>query len=156
MSGREERTAKMHMAVVGAAALVVTVGLGACGSSDDKAAPDQKRTPTASGEQRAILQTIDQLQAASRRGDAAKICNEVFTRTLAASIKAASKRGCRAEVKQGFASANAQISVSRELTVKGSRATAVIREQNGEASRLFMVKEAGRWRIERVQPLNAQ
>ncbi len=142
----------MKRSVVGAAALL-TVVLGGCGGSDKKATTEQKRTPSASSDQRAILATIDQLQAASRRGDARKICNELFTRSLAASIKTASQRSCRAAVKQRFTSRREQISVSRQLTVNGPRATAVIREQNGRASTLFLLKEGGRWRIERLQPV---
>lgn len=143
----------MKRSVVGAA-LVGMVALGGCGGSDTTATTEQK--PSASSEQRAILATIDELQAASRRGDAQTICDRLFTRGLAASITAAAQRNCPAAVKQRFVSRDAQISVSRQLTVKGSRATAVIREQNGRTSRVLLVKERGRWRIAAVRPTRAQ
>ena len=107
-------------------------------------------------DQREILSTIDDLQSASRRGDTDRICNELFTEGLANSIADASRHTCQAEVQETFVSPDAQISVGREIQVEGSRATAVVREQNGNASTLFLVKGGDRWRIERVKPLRAQ
>jgi hypothetical protein len=78
--------------VIGRAVAVAALApLAACGRSSNKQAS------TVPSEQRAILATIDQLQAASRGGDARKIC---------------------------------------------ARATAVVREQNGNTSTLSLVKYA--------------
>jgi hypothetical protein len=139
----------MRSVVLSKVMVVLPLAFAACGGSDDKAQPP----PAVAGEQLGVLRTLDELQAASRSGDAAKICTTLFTKALADSIKAAGGRSCRREVKERFASPDEQISVSRQVTVQGARATATIREQNGNASRLSMVKDAGRWKIQGVQPL---
>ncbi len=73
------------MLTVLVAALAVAVALG-CGSDDDQGAPDEREAPAVSGEQRAILSTIDALHTACRQGDTRTICNEIFTERLAESI----------------------------------------------------------------------
>jgi hypothetical protein len=134
-----------------AAAVAVAGALGACGGSDDA-----KPAPAASDDQRAILATIDALQTASRNDDAGRICNELFAPSLAKSIQRASKRGCEAEVRKTLTSPDAQLSVARKIDIKGSHATATIREQNGNASTVGFVKDGRRWRIERVTPVKRQ
>lgn len=134
--------------VVGVA---IATALGGCGGGDDKQSPS-----TVSGEQRAILTTVDALETASRRGDAARICKRIFTPALARSIGRASKHGCKAEVRDTLTSPDARLSVQHKIDVHGSRATATIREANGDTSRVSFVKDAGRWRIERVTPVRSQ
>jgi hypothetical protein len=127
--------------------LVAAAALGACGGDDD-----DEGQATVPAQQRAILSTIEDLQAASRRGDAARICDDIFTETLAASIRRASKHSCAAEVRETLVSPDARISVARGIRVKGSRATATVREQNGDTSRVSLVKDGDVWRIERIRP----
>lgn len=127
------------------AALTAAAWIAGCGGSDNK-----EQVPPVSNDQRAVLGTIDALQAASRRGDADKICNEIFTKTLAKSIRGASKRSCEAEVRATLASPDAQISVGRQIDINGTRARASVREQNGNTSTVFLVKEGDRWRIDRI------
>ena len=134
----------------GLAVLLAAAALPACGSSDDDT--DKRPQGTVAGDQRGVLETIDALQRASRRGDGRKICAEVFTPELARSIEKASKKTCRAEVRTRLFRPSESISVGRAIEVKGNTATAVIREQNGDVSTLHMLKRAGRWRIGRVTP----
>ena len=129
------------------AAIWPAAALGACGGSDDKPAPKL------SDDTRGILATVDALQTASRDGDARRICRELFTDTLAKSIRRASHLSCEAEVRDTLTAPDARLSVGRDLEVKGSRATATVREQNGNTSVVSFVKEGDRWRIERVTPV---
>ena len=138
-------TLKLFVAVVTAAALLV-----GCGETDDA-----QQAPPASGEQRAILSTIDALQSASRQGDADKICNELFTEALAKAIRGASRRSCEKEVRATLTSPDAQISVQRQIDINGSRATAMVREQDGAASTIFLAKDGDRWRIQRINPVKS-
>src|SRR3712207_5012076 len=108
-----------------AVAVAGTMLLGGCGGSDEKQPSD---VPSA---QREVLRTIESLQTASRRGDAATICREIFTAALAESVRTASKHSCETEVKDRFVSPDAAISVGRGMEIKGSTATALIEEQNG-------------------------
>lgn len=129
-------------------ALAAAALLAGCGGSDD-----DDEAPVVSSDQREILSTIDELQTASRRGDAATICHEIFTETLARSIGDTSRRSCEKEVRATLASPDAEIAVGRQIEVDGSRATVTVRERNGNTSRVFLVKDGRRWRIDRIEPL---
>ena len=131
---------------VAVAAVWPAAALGACGGSDDKPAPNS------SDDTRGILATVDALQTASRQRDARRICQELFTDALAKSIRDASEHTCEAEVRETLTSPDARLSVSRDVDVKGSHATATVREQNGKTSTVSFVKDGDRWRIERVTP----
>jgi hypothetical protein len=131
-----------------AVAVGATAVLAGCGGSGDA-----KPAPTVSGDTRGILATVDALQTASRQDDAARICGEIFAESLARSIRHASKRSCEAEVRATLTAPDARYSVGRDIQVTGSRATATVREQNGNTSRLSFVKQGERWRIDRVTPV---
>jgi hypothetical protein len=102
-----------------------------------------------------VLGTVDALQRASRQGDGRAICTQVFTRQLVRSIESAAKRSCAKEVRARVFSPRAAFSVGRHIAVTGNRGSAVIRDQAGNVSKLFLVKQGGRWRIDRVQPQKA-
>jgi hypothetical protein len=130
----------------GLAVLAAAIALTGCGGSDKA----QKAPATVSGDQRGILGTVDALQTASRSGDAQRICADIFTATLVHSIKTAAKHSCVKEVTDTLISPDAEISVGRDIKVTGVRATATIREHNSNLSKLFLLKQAGQWRIDRV------
>jgi hypothetical protein len=132
------------------AALAAAAVLAGCGGSD---AEDE--APVVSSDQREILGTIDALQTASRQGDAARICGEIFTETLARSIGEGSRQSCEKEVRATLASPDARIAVSRQIDISGSRATATVREQNGNSSTVLLVKADGRWRIDQITALGS-
>jgi len=129
------------------AVIAMGLALAGCGGSDKKDQP-----PTVPTDQRAVLGTIDALQAASRSGDAKKICREIFTPALAASIRQASKRSCEKEVSATLVSPDAELSVARQIDIRGPRATATVREQNGNTSRVSLVKRGSRWQIDGITP----
>lgn len=131
----------------GISCLICAIALAACGGSDE---PRDTPGSAVQDDQRAVLGTVDELRAASRRGDARAICKEVFTRSLARSITEAAGHGCVEEVRERYVSPDAEISVGRSIRVTGDRATAVIREAGGEQSTLHLRREGGRWRIDSV------
>lgn len=142
-TGREVRELKV-LVVAG----VVAAALGGCGGSETDDEPS-----TVSDDQRGVLSTIDALQSASRRGDAQEICTELFSETLARSIRRASKRSCQEEVGATLTSPDAQYSVARRIDIQGSRATATVREESGSTSRVVLTRDGDRWRIERIDPV---
>jgi len=136
----------------GISCLFSAIALAACGGSDE---PRDSPGSAVQDEQRAVLATVDDLRAASRRGDAQAICEEVFTQSLARSITKTAGRGCVEEVRERYVSSDAEISVGRSIKVTGDRATAVIREAEGGQSTLHLRREDGRWRIDSVEPARA-
>ena len=146
----------MRRVLTAVSAGVVAATAAACGGGSDRKSTSTTATPAASSEQRSVVATIDQLQQATQQGDAKKICNEIFSESLARSIKTAAKRSCATEVRERLITPHERISVGRDIRVSGDRATAVIREQNGNTSTLFLVKQGGRWRIERLRPVQSQ
>jgi len=134
------------------AVMLVCAALSACGSDDTESDPSAE---TVQGSERGVLATIDALQTASRRGAGGRICRDVFTRDLVRSIETSAKRSCSTEVRKRLFTRKASISVQRGIQVKGITASAIIREQNGNISTLHFLKQAGRWRIDRVTPQKA-
>jgi hypothetical protein len=132
------------------AVFLAAITLTGCGGSDKGSAAKPKTPATVSGDQRSILGTVDALQTASRKGDARSICADIFTAQLVHSIATAAKRSCVKEVTRTLVSPDAEISLGRDIQVTGARATATIRERNSNVSKLFLLKQDGRWRIDRV------
>jgi hypothetical protein len=139
--------------------VVVTamVGLAGCGSSDNgsPAAPKAsapKPVQAVTVGERGILATIDALQTASRKGDGRAVCVDLFTPQLVKSVEATAKRSCAKEVRKRMFAPDAEISVGRDINVTGDRGTAVVREQNGNVSKLSLVRQSAEWRIDGVRP----
>jgi hypothetical protein len=121
------------LAVVVAGVLVVRGG----GSSDEDA----------------VKQVMSDLERASQEGDAARICEEIFTPKLAASVARSSDGGsCPAEVQAQLFAPEAEIAVDSVVLSDGSNAEATVTEANGNVSRVFLVKQDGEWRIRSVTP----
>jgi hypothetical protein len=119
-------------AAAGAAALAVLAGCGGGPSQD-------------------VRDAVGRLQSAARAGDAAKICRQLFTPSLAVRITRAGggKSSCEARVRQQLARKDETIDV-RSVKVRGASATAVVKEQNGNVSQLGLVKSAGTWRVNSI------
>ncbi len=139
---------------LGLALLFACAALLGCGGSDDEGLASRS-TGAMQGAQRGILETIDALQTASRRGDSRQICQGLFTQNLVRSIETSAKRSCPVEVRERLFTPDESISVQRGIRVNGPTASAVIREQNDDVSTLHLLKQAGQWRIDRVSPQKA-
>lgn len=131
------------------AVLALSLPLTACGGSDEER-PAKKAAPAVSGDQRGILGTVEALQTASRNNDGRGICADIFTPQLVRSIEKTAKRSCVEEVSDTLVSPDAAISLGRDIKVTGLSATATISEQNDDVSTLFLLKQDGEWRINRV------
>ena len=123
-------------------AFAVVAPLGGCfGGGDDGSDSD------------AVNQVLTDLQSASRDGDGSRICDEIFTPKLAASVSHNAKSGsCATEVKAKLFSPKAQIDVENIAVPDGSNATATVKEANGNVSKVYLVKQDGQWRIRGVTP----
>ena len=139
-------------AIRGLAVVTAVVALAGCGSSDKASPPAPTPAPAISGSARGILATVDALQTASRKGDGRAVCVDLFTPQLVKSVEAAAKRSCAKEVRKRMFAPDAEISVGRDIKVTGDRGTAVVREQNGNISKLSLVRQSAQWRIDGVTP----
>jgi hypothetical protein len=101
----------------------------------------------------AVDDVLSNLESASRDGDGATICDEIFTPKLAASVSRSAKSGdCATEVKAKLFSPKAEIDVETIAVGDESSATATVKEANGNVSKVFLVKQDGHWRIRGVTP----
>lgn len=141
-------------ATLALAAVLACGGLAGCGASGGTPTTSTAKTPIGTG-QRGVLETVDALQAASRSGDGKKICDEVFTSELAASIKVAAGHSCSKEVRERLFTPDAAFSVGRDIRIAGRTAEATIREQDDTVSTLSLRQVAGRWQIARITPKEA-
>lgn len=125
------------------AGAALALAVGGCGDSDDNGSSDAK----------AVAKVMAALNTASRAGDGQRICAELFTPKLANSVSTSSSSGaCAVEVKSKLFSPDAKISVENIDVPDGANASATVTEANGNTSTIFLVKQAGQWRIRSVAP----
>jgi len=125
----------------------IAIGLAGCGGGAER-----EPQPAVSSEQRSVLDTVDRLSEASRRGDGREICQRIFTRRLAESVSTSAKSTCTRAVRRSLPPRESSFAAGRDIRVDGDRAQANVVEPNGEVSRLYLVRQAGDWRIDRVEP----
>ena len=142
---------RLH-AVRGLAVVTAVAAFAGCGSSEKSAPAAPKPSQAITGSERGILATVDALQSASRKGDGRAVCVDLFTPQLAKSVETSAKQSCAKEVRKRMFAPDAEISVGRDIKVTGARASAVVREQNGNISRLSLVRQSTQWRIDGVIP----
>ncbi len=111
-----------------------------CGADENTASGDDEEN---------IAQVVEELEAAARAGNGAKVCNELFTENLRISVTRASQRSCAEEVQRNIASPRTTYRL-QDLNVKGDQATGLTIDQQGRRSALLMQLEGGRWRIARI------
>jgi hypothetical protein len=132
-----------------ATAVAWLAAAGGCGGGGAKKPPPAASTDPAKA---AVTRVLADLEAASRAGDGKRICNEIFTVKLADSItRSAASGSCAREVRGKLFSPETRITVKRVDVTEPSDATAIVTEQNGNTSKVFLVKQAGQWRIRGVQ-----
>ena len=119
---------------VGIVVAALAVGaLPGCGlGGDDQGDPDRD----------AVEQVMSNLESASREGDGSRICEEIFTPKLSSSVtKSSSSGSCATEVKANLFSPETKIEVEKISVPDDSNATAMVKESNGNVSRVFLVKQ---------------
>jgi hypothetical protein len=128
------------------AAALVAGGCGATTSSDDEGAPVLR------GEQQRVAQAIEDLQDAATDGDEDRICRELLAEALAERLGGTGQR-CERTVRDALENADTSDLSVRSARVSGTRATARVKAERGDADRVTtvgLVKEGARWRISRL------
>ena len=134
----------------GATALLMASALmGGC-EGDDSEGPNAQRFE---GQKKPVAAVVDALQEASRTGDAARICEEIFTERLAAEVARETGGSCGKRAERQLLSSDATFGV-RDLRVQTAEATATVRERNNNLTRLLLVKQDGTWRIDDIAGSN--
>jgi hypothetical protein len=101
------------------------------------------------GDQQKVASVVDRLAAASRNSDGAQICDQLFTLSLRLRVQKAAGASCAAEVARKIGAKDASFAV-RTVDVKKSQAAAVVVDQAKRASKVFLTRDGGDWRIARI------
>jgi hypothetical protein len=129
-----------------AALALLAGGCGASTSSEDEDAPVLR------GEQQLVAQTIEDLQDAATEGDEDRLCRELLAKDLAARL-GGTGQDCESTVRDALENADTSDLSVRSVRVSGTRATARVKAERGDADRVTtvgLVKEGARWRISRL------
>jgi PBP1b-binding outer membrane lipoprotein LpoB len=127
-----------------AAAAVVAMLLAGCGQTQKSSAGKFQ------GEQKAVAQTIDDLQDAGKDRDANKICEQLLAPSLVSKIEQAGNGDCSKVLDDALADADTFDLTVEKVTVNGNRATAVVKSDAGDKDRtdsLVLEKVGSGWKI---------
>lgn len=135
------------LALLALLAMSASLAVGGCGGSDDDTAGQPSRDETS------VRRLLSDLQTAAVAGDGKRICTQIFTPKLAQSVAASSKSGsCPEEVRRNLFSPATRLTVQNVKIADEATATATVQEASRRTSRVFLVRQSGRWRIRSVQP----
>jgi outer membrane PBP1 activator LpoA protein len=122
--------------------------LSACGQSSKDSAKDFQ------GEDKAVAQTVEDLQSASSKGDEGKICDEILAADLANKIKARAsgdQKTCADVLKDSLRDSDSSELQVKKVAVNGTTATATVEsDAAGDAkttTTLTLTKARDGWRI---------
>lgn len=124
--------------------LVLPLALSACGQATKDSANDFQ------GAQKAIAQTVEDLQSAGRKSDTDKICSKLLAPALVAKIKSASSGTCQKALKDALTDTDSYELQVKKVTITGNTANAVVESSGGNENRtdtLQLVKDGGAWKI---------
>jgi hypothetical protein len=131
----------VRLPAIATAALVALAGCGGGGGTN---------ADRFSGAKQDVARVLDDLQRAARAGDAKGICDRLFTARLAQELaKAKGGAPCPQRVRRTLVRKDETIT-ARSIDVRGDAALAVVKEQNGNVTRLVLRKVAGRWRVDAI------
>ncbi len=122
-------------------ALALAAGLAGCGAQETTTVDDFK------GEQRAVAQAVEDVQAAGEEGDAARICSRLLSRELVERISAGGLT-CTDEIDQALLDADEYELEVKRVEVRGATATASVEDGKGRPQRIGFVRESGGWRVD--------
>src|SRR3954468_10229279 len=123
-----------------ASALTLT----ACGQTDKDSSSDFK------GDQKAVAQTVEDLQSASKKRDESKICTDLLAPALVTKIKASSKGPCEDVMKDALRDVDSSELQVKKVAITGTTATATVQSDAGKDDRtdtLTLVKVGNAWKI---------
>jgi hypothetical protein len=119
--------------------------LSACGTTTKDSATDFR------GDQKAVAQTVEDLQSASKKSDEKKICNDLLAPALVAKIKAADKDGCEPAVSDALRDVDSTELQVKKVAISGTSATATVTSDVGKdddkTDTLTLVKVGSAWKI---------
>jgi hypothetical protein len=102
------------------------------------------------GSEKAVAQTIEDLQSDAQGRKPSAICTDVLSRSLAARLKS-SGNDCAGEIEKVTGDADDFELEVKDVTVNGTTATATVKARRGDdknATTTFsLVKEDGDWRL---------
>jgi Domain of unknown function (DUF4878) len=123
----------------------LALGLSACGQATEDSAGDFQ------GAQKDVAQTVEDLQSASRKKDASKICDELLAPALVAQIKTASKDTCPNALDDALGDADSFELQVKKVTIEGTQATVVVESDVGadehKSDTIELTKDNGSWKI---------
>jgi hypothetical protein len=126
------------MVVIGA--LAGAVGVSGCGGGGTKTSPATKAG-----------QLADQVQHAASKGDAGKLCNDLFTASLRAFIKSRSRKPCDQAVKTSVIPAFSSFRIINVgVSTAATKATVTLIDKNGANDRLFLVRSGSGWKVNAI------
>jgi hypothetical protein len=118
--------------------------LGACGQTAKDSAGDFK------GDQKAVAQTVEDLQTASRKRDEGKICTQLLAPALVSKIKTASNSTCEKVLGDALRDVDSFELQVKKVAVNGTTATATVTSDTGKKNRtdtLQLQKVGNAWKI---------
>jgi hypothetical protein len=125
--------------------VVLPLVLSACGQTSKDSAKDFQ------GEQKAVAQTVEDLQSASSKGDQGKICTQLLAPALVNQIKTASKDTCENAVNDALGDADTFELQVKKVAIDGDKATATVTSDAGgnkdRTDTLQLVKVGNGWKI---------
>jgi hypothetical protein len=119
---------------------VLALSLGACGTTETADQPDFN------DQQQQVVEVVDNLAQAGRRGDADQICTDILAKRLIDELKAAGGE-CVTEMDRAIKDANDYDLQVRSVKITGDNATAQVRQgDDGEVATFSFVREGGVWK----------
>jgi hypothetical protein len=123
---------------------VSALTLSACGQTDKDSSTDFK------GDQKAVAQTVEDLQKASKKRDEGKICTDLLAPALVTKIKTASSGSCESVLKDALSDVDTFELTVEKVAISGTTATATVKSDTGKGDRidtLTLVKVGNAWKI---------
>ena len=124
--------------------VALPLALGACGQTQKDSAGDFR------GDQKAVAQTVEDLQDASRERDEGKICSQLLAPALVDKIKAASNSTCEKVLKDSLRDVDSFELQVKKVAIDGTTATATVTSDTGKKDRtdtLKLQKVGNAWKI---------
>ncbi|HET6505480.1 MAG TPA: nuclear transport factor 2 family protein [Baekduia sp.] len=120
--------------------------LSACGQTSKDSAKDFQ------GQQKAVAQTVENLQSAASKGDRDKICDQILAADLVAQIKKANPTAtCADALKDPLKDADSFELQVKKVTIDGTTATALVESdaagKKKQTDTLTLTKVGKAWRI---------
>jgi hypothetical protein len=122
----------------------VAGGLAGCSATPPSSAGDFK------GTERDVAQVVDDMQKAGRTGKPDKLCNDIFTASLAEKFKAGSET-CVDEVEKAMRDVNDYDIKVEDITITGNTATAKVTQGKEKRGGTIGFERTGNsWRVSSI------